>query len=106
MQENASHRPARCLAWIAALLLAVAGCGGETVVSGVGNSGNVIGANVTDRLAHELAEAPAIPAVSDDDLRAAFAAIRARAVEGDAEAALVLLRVAAHQREKTTAEME
>jgi hypothetical protein len=101
MHPTSSDRPSRPLAALAALALAFAGCGGETVVSGVGNSGNVIGAAVTDRLAHELAQAPAIPAVTDDDLRAAFSAIRERAVQGDAEAALVLLRVAAHQRERT-----
>jgi hypothetical protein len=106
MHPTSSKTPSRSLVRLAALALACAGCGGETVVSGFGNSGNVIGAEVTDRLAHELAQAPAaIPAVSDDDLRAAFSAIRERAFQGDAESALVLLRVAAHQRE-ATAEQE
>jgi hypothetical protein len=105
MHPTSADRPSRSLAWLAVLPLALAGCGGETVVSGFGNSGNVIGAEVTDQLAKELAQAPAIPAVSDDDLRTAFSAIRERAFQGDADAALVLLRVAAHQRE-VTAERE
>jgi hypothetical protein len=99
MQETTPARPERHIAWLTALVLAVAGCGGETVVSGFGNSGNLIGTQVDDRLARELAEAPAIPAVSDDDLRAAFSAIRDRALQGEADAALILVRVAAHQRE-------
>jgi hypothetical protein len=102
MQKTSPGRP---IARLAALPLALLACGGETVVSGFGNSGNVIGEAVTDRVAQELAQAPAIPAVSDDDLRAAFAGIRERAFQGDTEAALVLLRVAAHQRE-VAAEME
>jgi len=85
------------------LLFAALGCtgGGETVISGFGNSGNTVGASVFDRVAEELAESPAIPAVSDDDLRAAFSAIRADALEGDPKAALVLLLVAGEQREES-----
>jgi hypothetical protein len=105
MHETSPLRSIRRIAWLAPLALAVAGCGGETVVTGFGNSGNVIGTQVDDRLAKELAEAPAIPAVSDDDLRAAFSAIRDRAFQGDAGSALILLRVAAHQRE-SVAEQE
>jgi len=85
-----------------ALLVAVAalgcGAGADTVISGFGNNDNVIGANVLERVAHELAGQSAIPAVSDDDLRAAFDAIREHARSGDPDAALVLLRVAAIQR--------
>jgi hypothetical protein len=79
------------------LLLFVLGCGGEIV--GMGNSGNVIGADALDRVAEALAESPAIPAVSDDDLRAAFSAIRENALKGDPDAALVLLLVAEEQRD-------
>jgi hypothetical protein len=84
------------------LLLVALGCtgGGETVITGLGNSNNLIGFDVLGRVADELAESPAIPAVSDDDLRAAFAAIRADALEGDPKAALVLLLVAGEQREE------
>ena len=91
----------RTAAMLAALFLAVPGCtgGGETVVSGFGNGGNIIRTDELERVAEELASQPAIPAVSDDDLRAAFAAIREHALAGDPDAALVLLRVAARQRE-------
>lgn len=90
----------RTAAMLAALFLAVTGCtgGGETVVTGFGNGGNIFGTDALERVAEELAEQPAIPAVSDDDLRAAFAAIREHALAGDPDAALVLLRVAARQR--------
>jgi hypothetical protein len=83
-------------------ILTSAGCtgGGETVVSGIGNSGNVIGTNVSDQLAEELAQSPAIPPVSDDDLLAAWNAIRDKARSGDPDATLVVLRVAAEQREE------
>jgi hypothetical protein len=83
----------------ALLLLASLGCGGETVVSGFGNNGNVFGVDVLGRVADELAKSPSVPAVSDDDLRAVFSAIREDALEGDPKAALVLLLVAGEQRE-------
>jgi hypothetical protein len=94
-------RSAAALAALAALGLAAPGCtgGGETVFNGIGNGGNIIGTDALERVAQELAEEPAIPAVTDDDLRAAFAAIREHALSGDPDAALVLLRVAARQRE-------
>ena len=84
-----------------ALLVAIAvfGCFGENVINGIGNGGNDIGQGVLDRVAHELAGQSAIPAVGDDDLRTAFDAIREHARSGDPDAALVLLRVAAIQRE-------
>jgi hypothetical protein len=82
-------------------LLAALACGGEYVVAGFGNGGNVIGGDEVDRVANELANSPSIPAVSDDDLRDTFAAIRENALEGDPEAALVLLLVAARQRNES-----
>ena len=85
---------------LAALPLALLGCGAaDTLVTGFGNNHNIIGSDVIDRVASELARAKVTPPVSDDDLRAVFAAIRERALKGDPEAALVLLRVAAHQRD-------
>jgi hypothetical protein len=90
--------PARALALLAALPVAWLGCGADTLISGIGNSGNMIGVDVLERVAHELAHAKTTPAVSDDDLRASFSAIREHAVAGDPDAALVLLRVAALQR--------
>ena len=77
------------------------GCtgGGDTVISGLGNSDNVMGAaGIPALVAKELAGFEATPAISDEEIVASFAAIRARAMQGDTEAALVVLRVAAHQR--------
>jgi hypothetical protein len=82
------------------VVAALLGCGGETVISGFGNSGNLIGeGGVLERVAGELAQLEALPKVADDELLAAWSAIRERARAGDPEATLVLLRVAAHQRE-------
>lgn len=84
----------------ALLLLGLASCGGETVVSGIGNSGNVFGVpDLLERIADELAGLEAVTPVGDDELLAAWSAIRERARTGDPEATLLLLRVAAHQRE-------
>ena len=90
---------ARGVALLATLAALGCGAGADTVISGFGNNGNVIGANVLELVAHELARQSSIPAVSDDDLLAAFGAIRDHARSGDPDAALVLLRVAAIQRE-------
>jgi hypothetical protein len=85
---------------IVLVLAALLGCGGETVISGIGNSGNWVGeGGVLERVADELAELESVPKVADAELLAAFSAIRERARAGDPDATLVLLRVAAHQRE-------
>ena len=81
--------------------LGIFGCagGGETVISGLGNSSNVIGsASLLELVAKELAIQQSTPTVSDEELGQAYAAIRTRALDGEPEAALVLLRVAAYQR--------
>jgi hypothetical protein len=83
-------------------VLGLLGCtgGGESVISGLGNSGNHIGtAALWQALAEELAEHGATPAVSDEDVRAVFDVIRRHALEGELDAALVLLRLAAEQGE-------
>lgn len=77
------------------------GCtgGAETAITGFGNGGNFIGTSgVLERAARELAMLEAIPEVSDEDLRGVFGAIRARALDGNPDAVLVLARVAALQR--------
>ncbi|HEX5064557.1 MAG TPA: hypothetical protein VFY49_00450 [Myxococcota bacterium] len=81
------------------LLLTTLSCGAENLVAGFGNQGNTFGGEELERVAEELAKAPSTPAVSDDDLRAVFSAIRANALEGDPKAALVMLLVAGKQRE-------
>ena len=96
-------RTAQLLFTLTALwILSTAGCtgGGDTVISGIGNGGNVIGASTSDQLAEELAESPAIPPVSDDDLLAAWNAIRDQARTGDPDATLLVLKVAAKQKEE------
>ena len=85
------------------LLLALAGCtgGGESVISGIGNSANRIRTDaVVDDVAHALAEQPGIPEVQDEDLLVAYESIRTRAREGELQATLVLLELAALQREE------
>lgn len=77
------------------------GCtgGGETVVSGMGNSGNYFGLNAHEEiLAQQLAQSSVVPEVTDGDLRAVFEQIRSQALEGDLQSALVLYRLAARQR--------
>ena len=84
-------------------LLALAGCtgGGDTVISGLGNSGNRIRTDaVVDDVARALAEQPGIPDVQDSDLLAAYESIRSRARDGELQATLVLLELAALQREE------
>jgi hypothetical protein len=88
------------LAGTAVVLALFTACGSETMISGIGNSGNRIGATgLLEELAEELARNEQTPQVSDDELAQAFAAIRDRALEGDPTSAFLLLRVAAHQRE-------
>ena len=88
------------LVLLCVLLVALSSCGGENVISGFGNSGNVFGTDTTEKLVKALAESPAIPAVSDDDLVTAWNAIRDKARSGDMDATFVVLRVAAEQRKK------
>ena len=82
--------------------LLLVGCtgGGETVVSGIGNSGNRIRTDaVVDDIAEALSEHPAVPEVEVEDILQAFESIRAHAREGDLQATLVLLELAARQSE-------
>jgi hypothetical protein len=90
-------------AWAGLAALGLIGCtgGGESVISGLGNSGNRIGtAALWDSLADVLAENGATPAVSDEDIQLVFGAIRRHALEGELDAALVLLELAEEQREE------
>ena len=82
-------------------LLLVAGCdfigGGDTIVRGDGNL--VVKDEVGQRVASALARFDSTPAVTDEDIEAVFAVIRERALAGELEASLVLLKVAEKQRE-------
>jgi hypothetical protein len=97
--QPALARSVRRASAIGALALALASCGADTLITGIGNGGNTIAPDELDRVARELAKMPATPKVGSDDLLAVFSAIRQRALEGDPQAAYVLLRVAAHQGE-------
>ncbi len=85
----------------AVLIMLLSSCtgGGDTVVSGIGNSGNHFGMDAPEKmLAQAFSEAGIVPMVSDDDLLAAYEHIRQQALEGDIESALVLYHLAAKQR--------
>ena len=91
------------------ITVGLAGCtgGGETVVSGFGNSGNHFGEeNETVLLARAIARDPGTPQITDEELSTAPNALKSRAMEGESSAALVLYRVAAHQRAAQAEEAE
>lgn len=88
--------------WVIGLAIlgfaAALSCGGDIV--GLGNSNNRIldGAGLAEELAEALAEQAATPRIEDATLVEIFGAILARARSGDAESALIVLRVAESQR--------
>jgi hypothetical protein len=96
MMSNSMHNAAAAAALAGFLGL---GCGGENLVTGIGNGGSRIYASQLDQVVEVLAESSAVPQISDDQLRGAFDAIARRAGDGDPEAVMVLFRVAAEQRE-------
>jgi hypothetical protein len=98
------RRLATALAALALLPLATSCTGADATITGFGNNGNMIGIDVLERLAKELARVEPLPAVSDDDLRTAWSSIRQHALAGDPDASLVLLRVAALQRAESEEE--
>ncbi len=84
------------------LAVALAGaisCGGRVV--GVGNGGNRIfeAGGIAEALAEELAEDAATPEITDELLAEIFQSTVTHARAGDPEAALIVFRVAAEQRE-------
>ncbi len=92
-------RPAKNLVFVG-LAAAMFACGvGDDFVSGIGNGGNRFYATpVIDELAEQLGSSAVVQPVTDQMLRRAFDAIVERAVAGDADAALILFRVAEEQR--------
>lgn len=85
------------------VLMAVllAGCdfigGGDTIVKG---DGNVVAKDeMLDRVARALSQFEATPEVTDEDIQALYRVIREQAMAGELDAALVVLKVAQHQRE-------
>jgi hypothetical protein len=84
--------------WLAMFTVSMATSG--SAVSGFGNGGNHVYADpVRDQLAELLVSTRSAPDVSDEALREIHDAIRRRAAAGDLDAALVVLQVAALQRE-------
>jgi hypothetical protein len=84
--------------WLAMFTVSMATSG--SAVSGFGNGGNRVYADpVRDELAELLVSTRSAPDVTDEALREIHEAIRRRAAAGDLDAALVVLQVAALQRE-------
>jgi hypothetical protein len=73
----------------------------EIRISGIGNSGNGPFTS-THRLSRRAAELPGVPHVSDADIEQIVAAVRQKAQQGDVDAAMFVLDLAAVQRTKPT----
>ena len=87
--------------WLAMFTVAMATSG--SAVSGFGNGGNRVYADPTrEELAELLVSTGTAPDLSGDTLREIYEAVERRAAAGDLDAALVLLQVAALQREEST----
>jgi len=94
-------RTSGLLSILAIGFLSTAGCtgGGETVISGLGNSGNYIGKdNEIAMLATALAAQTAVPRVSDQEIVKLYTNVQQKARDGDVSASIVILRLAAYQR--------
>jgi hypothetical protein len=90
-------------------LLLTVGCtgGGETVISGLGNSGNYVGKDdEVAMLANALARQSVVPRVSDAEIIKLYTNVQEMALEGDFKASIVILRLAARQRDKEEDEAE
>jgi hypothetical protein len=89
------------------MLIALAGCtgGGETVVSGFGNSGNFFGVDAeAEMLARALSQDPNVPDVKDEDLLRIYDVVLASALDGDIRSSVVIYKLASRQREKNEEE--
>lgn len=86
-----------------AMLITLAGCtgGGETVVSGFGNSGNFFGVDAeAEMLARTLSQDPNVPDVKDEDLLRIYDVVLAAALDGDIRSSVVIYKLASRQREE------
>jgi hypothetical protein len=105
-----AHFKSRGLLFVLTIgILAIAGCtgGGETVISGLGNSGNYIGKDdEIAMLANALAQHRILPRVSDEEIVSLYEHVQAKAREGDFAASAVILRLAAYQRKIEAEEAE
>ena len=90
-----------------AMLITLAGCtgGGETVVSGFGNSGNFFGVDgEAEMLARALSLDPNVPDVKDQDLLRIYDVVLASALDGDIRSSVVIYKLASRQREENEEE--
>ena len=81
--------------------IALTGCtgGGETVVSGIGNSGNFFGVDAeAEMLASVLSKDPNIPQVNNEDLLRIYEVVRQAALAGDIRSSVVIYKLASRQR--------
>ena len=84
-------------------LLSVGGCtgGGETVISGIGNSGNLMSRDdEIEMLAGALAAQTVIPRISDEQILKLYTNVQEKALAGDTRASIVVLKLASFQRKK------
>jgi hypothetical protein len=98
MTKTIRHRLASGV--LALMVGAACAGGGDTVVSGIGNSGNLINSPLSEQVARILVKSNQAPRIGDEELRTVFGAIRQRALDGELEAAMVLFRVASLQHEQ------
>jgi hypothetical protein len=85
---------------LAVVLLGSAfGCNDSLI--GIGNNDNNLGAGRADEVAEALAALDSTPPVTDEDVQGIFRTVLRKAGEGDPEAALIILRLAARQRATT-----
>jgi hypothetical protein len=88
-----------CVITIAFLATVSCTGGGETVISGLGNSGNYIGKDdEIAMLANALASQTVVPRVSDEEIVKLYTNVQEKARGGDFKASVVILRLAAYQR--------
>ncbi|MEJ2132255.1 MAG: hypothetical protein P8Y95_11680 [Gammaproteobacteria bacterium] len=85
---------------LCATLTMLLGCdfigGGETVVKG--NDNLVVADSTRNQIARALSRLEAIPEVTDAELEQMYGVVHDKALEGDFEALLVVLRLAEFQR--------
>jgi hypothetical protein len=85
---------------LCAALTMLLGCdfigGGETVVKG--NDNLVVADSTRNQIARALSRLEAIPEVTDAELEQMYGVVHDKALEGDFEALLVVLRLAEFQR--------
>lgn len=103
MRDGSSQNTLATIAVVGILALGIL-ClpfvGGDSLIRGVANGGRIYFGGISDQLAEAIGASPAVSDVSDDDLQAAFLAVRQRALSGEVEAAMVLFRVAEVQRSR------